>query len=60
MDKYVGGKHCSSLQTFTGCLVCSTTSEECMFGRCLLCKNLFFEKVEKNVGNGNIKIGHNG
>ena len=27
-----------------------------MFGRCLLCRDLFSEKVEENVGNGNTKI----
>ena len=56
VDKYVDGKYCSSLQTFTDCLVCTATNEECMFGRCLLCRDFFSEKVEENVGNGNTKI----
>ena len=54
--KSVDGKYCSSLQAFTDCFVCSATSEECMFGRCLLCRDFFSEKVEENVGNGNTKI----
>ena len=56
VDKYVDGKYCSSLQAFTDCLVCSATNEECMFGRCLLCRDFFSEKVEENVGDGNTKI----
>ena len=56
VHKYVVGKHCSSLQTFTSCLVCSTTSKLCMFDRCSLCKDFSSEKVEENVGNGNTKI----
>ena len=56
VDKYVDGKYCSSSQAFTDCLVCSATNEECMFGRCLLCRDFFSEKVEENVGNGNTKI----
>lgn len=56
VDKYVDGKYCSSLKTFTDCLVCSTTNEECMFCCCLLCKDFFSEKIEENVGNGDSKI----
>ena len=56
VDKYVGRKYCSSLQIFTDCLVCSTTNEECMFGRCSLCQDFFSEKVEENVDNGSISI----
>ena len=44
VDKYVDGKYCSSSQAFTDCLVCSATSEECMFGCCLLCRDFFFWK----------------
>ena len=54
--KSVDGKYCSSLQALTDCLVCSATSEGCMFGRCLLCRDSFSEKVEENVGNGNANI----
>ncbi|CAF3615613.1 unnamed protein product [Rotaria sp. Silwood1] len=57
LDKYVTGKYCSSLQTFTDSLVCSTTNnEECMFSSCSLCENNFTEKIQENVTDGNAQI----
>jgi hypothetical protein len=56
LDNYVGGKYCSTLQTFTDSLVCSTNNEECMFSGCPLCEDFFTEKIQENVSNGNAKI----
>ncbi|CAF4853346.1 unnamed protein product, partial [Rotaria sp. Silwood2] len=56
LDKYVAGKCCSSLQTFTDSLVCSTNNEECMFSSCSLCKDFFTEKIEENVTDDSVKI----
>lgn len=56
LDKYVGGKYCSSLETFTNCLVCSANNEDCMFGCCSICEDFFSEKVEEQVSDGSAKI----
>ncbi|CAF0821932.1 unnamed protein product [Didymodactylos carnosus] len=50
IDKFVKGNVCSSLQQFTGTLVCNTVNQECMFLACPLCEKL-------NGGNGSIKNG---
>ncbi|CAF0859590.1 unnamed protein product [Adineta ricciae] len=55
-DKYVTSKCCSSLETFTNSLVCSTNNEECMFSSCTLCEDFFTEKIEENMANNNIII----
>ncbi|CAF4073123.1 unnamed protein product, partial [Rotaria sp. Silwood2] len=56
LDKYVAGKCCLSLETFTNSLVCSTNNEECMFSSCSLCEDFFIEKIQENVSDGNGKI----
>ena len=56
LDRNVGGKFCSSLQTFTDSLVCSTNNEECMFSCCSVCEDFFKEKIEENVSDGGAKI----
>ena len=61
VDKSVDGKYCSSLQAFTDCLVCSATNEECMFGRCLLCRDFFLKKWKKMLETVILKLlGPNG
>ncbi|CAF4436359.1 unnamed protein product, partial [Didymodactylos carnosus] len=49
IDKFVKGNVCSSLQQFTGTLVCNTVNQECMFPACPLCESNFQEKVIDNV-----------
>ncbi|CAF2142451.1 unnamed protein product [Rotaria magnacalcarata] len=56
LDKYVGGNYCSSLETFTDILVCSTNNEDCIVGCCVICENFFSDKVEEQVSNGSAKI----
>ncbi|CAF3241381.1 unnamed protein product [Rotaria sp. Silwood2] len=56
LDKYVAGKCCASLQTFTNRLVYSTNNEECMFSSCSLCEDFFTEKIQENVSDDNAKI----
>lgn len=51
LDKYVDGNFCDSLDSFTNSLVCDTSNEECMFRRCLLCKDFFTEKIQENILN---------
>ena len=57
LDKYVPSKYCSSWQTFTDSLVCSSTSyKECMFSSCSFCKHFSTEKMEATITDDNVKI----
>ena len=56
LDKHVGGKFCSSLEVFTGGMVCSTNNEECMFSSCSICEDFFTQKIVENVSNSCNKI----
>ena len=56
LDKHIGGQFCSSLQTFTDSLVCSTNNQECMFSCCPLCEDFFTGKIQENFTDGNAKI----
>ncbi|CAF4454979.1 unnamed protein product, partial [Didymodactylos carnosus] len=49
IDKFVKENVCSSLQRFTGTLVCNSVNQECMFLACPLCESNFQEKVIDNV-----------
>ncbi len=61
LNKYVGGKFCSSLQIFTDGLVCNTNNEECMFSCCSLCEEFLQKKFRKTFQMGMLKLlGHNG
>lgn len=58
LDKYVGGKVCSSLQAFTDSLVCSPINEECMFSACPLCEKNFGQKIREKLSSGDSKISY--
>ena len=58
LDKYVPSKYCSSWQTFTDSLVCSSISNrECMFNSCSFCNNFSTERMKINITDDNVKIG---
>lgn len=52
LDKHVGGEFCSSLEVFTGSMVCSTNNGECMFSSCSICEDFFTKKIVENASNG--------
>ncbi|CAF1371571.1 unnamed protein product, partial [Didymodactylos carnosus] len=58
LEKYVGGRACSSLQNLSDSLVCSTESEECMFGQCPLCTGNFKENIEDEITDKSAKVNY--